>query len=245
MIAIADRRGEEAALLVLDLDGFKAINDRLGHAAGDEVLREIGARLGQILRKADQKFRIGGDEFAVLLEPRPEASDGALVVAEQVAQRLASPIEIKGESCTIGVSIGVAVFPEHGRESSTLLRKGDAAMYEAKKKQLVIAGASDLGATTVLKSLQAELFQLVYVSTAVRPMSSSDLVGLMLQARGRNERLKLTGMLLYKNGRFMGALEGDEASVRRVFADVEQDEVAAEPLEAAPGQSKSGRLPSA
>jgi diguanylate cyclase (GGDEF)-like protein len=223
LIAIADRRGEELALLALDLDGFKAINDRFGHAAGDHVLRETGRRLEHVLRKADQKFRVGGDEFAVLLEPRPDALDGAIVVAEQIAQRLVTPIEINDETCAIGVSIGIAVFPDHGRESGVLLRKADAAMYEAKKKQLVVAGATDLGATTVFRSLRAELFQLIYVSTAARPMTGSDLVGLMLHSSSRNERLSLTGMLLYRNGRFMGVLEGEEGSVRRVFADIEKD----------------------
>lgn len=156
LIALADRRNEEVALLEMDLDGFKDVNDRLGHAAGDEVLREFGARLGQALRRADQKYRIGGDEFAVLLEPRFGAFDGAVAVAEKIAQHLAAPIEIKGHSCSIGVSIGIAVFPQHGRDPTALLRKADAAMYEAKKRHQVLAGASDLGATTVMRRLQSE-----------------------------------------------------------------------------------------
>lgn len=223
LIAIAERRNEEVALLALDLDGFKVVNDRLGHAAGDAVLRETGIRLGQALRKADQKFRIGGDEFAVLLEPRVDAFDGAILVAEQMAERLVAPIEIKGHDCSIGVSIGIAVFPQHGRESTELLRRADAAMYEAKKNQLVVAGASDLGATTVLKSLQSQVFQLIYVSTAVSPMTHDDLVNLLRKVRERNDRLQLTGMLLYKDGRFMGVLEGGEANVHSVLADIEQD----------------------
>jgi diguanylate cyclase (GGDEF)-like protein len=223
LIAIADRREEEVALLALDLDGFKVINDRLGHAAGDEMLREIGVRMGLALRKADQKFRIGGDEFAVLLEPRTDAFAGARLVAEQMAERLVAPVQIRGHECSIGVSIGIAVFPQHGRESSALLRKADAAMYEAKKNELVVAGASDLGATTVLRSLHADVFHLIYVSTAVGPMSGDDLIRLLRQARTRNERLQLTGMLLYKNGRFMEVLEGTETNVRKAFADIEQD----------------------
>jgi len=156
LIAIAERRNEEVALLEMDLDGFKEVNDRLGHAAGDEVLREFGVRLNQALRKADRKYRIGGDEFAVLLEPRFGALDGANTVAEQIAERVAAPMQIKGHSCSVGVSIGIAVFPEHGREPVALLRKADAAMYEAKKKHQVVAGASELGATTVLKRLELE-----------------------------------------------------------------------------------------
>lgn len=154
LIAIAERRNEEIALLAMDLDGFKEINDRLGHAAGDEVLREFGKRLAQSLRKADRKFRLGGDEFAVLLEPRFGAFDGAVEVSKQIAKRVGAPMQIKGHSCSIGVSIGIAVFPDHGREANALLRKADAAMYEAKKKHQVIAGASDVSATTILEKLQ-------------------------------------------------------------------------------------------
>jgi diguanylate cyclase (GGDEF)-like protein/PAS domain S-box-containing protein len=156
LIAIAGRKKEEVALLAMDLDGFKEVNDRLGHAAGDTVLREFGARLGQALRKADQKYRIGGDEFAVLLEPRRSSLDGALEVAEKIAGHLAAPMEIKGYNCTIGVSIGVAVFPQHGEDPDTLLRKADVAMYEAKKTHQVVAGASDLSATTILKKLHSD-----------------------------------------------------------------------------------------
>lgn len=154
LIAIAERRNEEIALLAMDLDGFKEVNDRLGHAAGDEVLREFGKRLGSALRKADRKFRIGGDEFAVLLEPRFGAFDGAIEVSKQIAKRVGAPMEIKGHTCSIGVSIGIAVFPDHGREPAALLRKADAAMYEAKKKRLVVAGASDESATTILEKLR-------------------------------------------------------------------------------------------
>ena len=223
VMAIAERRSEEVALLEMDLDGFKTINDRLGHAAGDEVLREIGIRLREALRQADQKFRIGGDEFAVLLEPRAGAYDGAVIVAEQLAAKLIEPIEIRGHVCEIGISIGIAVFPQHGREANALLRRADAAMYEAKKTHRVVAGASDAGATTVLKRLEPELLQIIYVSTAVRPMSTGDLVSLLLKARIRNERMGITGMLLYREGRFIEVLEGEKANVERIFADIEQD----------------------
>lgn len=156
LIAIARRKKEEVALLAMDLDGFKEVNDRLGHAGGDAVLREFGARLGQALREADQKYRIGGDEFAVLLEPTRNSHDGALVAAEKIARHVAAPMEIKGYDCAIGVSIGVAVFPKHGEDPDTLLRKADAAMYEAKKTHQVVAGASDLDATTILKRLHLD-----------------------------------------------------------------------------------------
>ena len=156
LIAIAGRKEEEVALLAMDLDGFKGVNDRLGHAGGDAVLREFSARLKQALREADQKYRIGGDEFAVLLEPRSNSLDGSLAVADKIARQLEAPMEIKGYSCNIGVSIGVAVFPQHGEDPDALLRKADAAMYEAKKTHQVVAGASDLDATTILKRLHSD-----------------------------------------------------------------------------------------
>lgn len=156
LIAIAGRNKEEVALLAMDLDKFKEVNDRLGHAAGDEVLRELGARMSQALRQADQKYRIGGDEFAVLLEPGRNCLDGALAQAAKIAQHLAAPIIINGHGYSIGVSIGVAVFPQHGEDPETILRKADAAMYEAKKTRQVVAGASDLDATDVLNRLHSQ-----------------------------------------------------------------------------------------
>ncbi len=154
LIAIAKRKKEEVALLVMDLDGFKEVNDRLGHAAGDEVLRVFGTRLNLALREADQTYRIGGDEFAVLLDPRSDSLEGARIVAEKIAQEVTVPMTIKGHDCAIGVSIGVAVYPLHGEEPNTLVRKADAAMYEAKKTDQVVAAASEIDATVVLKGLQ-------------------------------------------------------------------------------------------
>ena len=155
LVAVAGRKKEEVALLAMYLDGFKEINDRLGHAGGDEVLREVGARLSQALREADQKYRIGGDEFAALLELRGESLDGALMSAEKIARHISAPMEINGQRHSIGVSIGVAVSPLHGEDPNILLRKADAAMYEAKKTGQAVAGASDLSATSVLKRLDS------------------------------------------------------------------------------------------
>jgi diguanylate cyclase (GGDEF)-like protein len=146
---------QEVALLTMDLDGFKDVNDRLGHAAGDEVLRVFAGRLGRALGPGDKRFRLGGDEFAVVMAPRFGAFDSAVTTAAMVAEAAVLPLEVQGHSVSIGVSIGIAVFPEHGRESNILQRKADAAMYEAKKKHLVLAGASELGATTVMRRLRA------------------------------------------------------------------------------------------
>ena len=156
LISVAEGKGEEVGLLAMDLDGFKEVNDRLGHATGDAVLREIGARLSQEPGLDEQNYRIGGDEFAVVLELRGESLDRALSKAETIARRLTLPMEINGCNHSIGVSIGVAVFPHHGEDWTTVLRKADAAMYEAKKNGQVVAAASELGATTVLRKLFSE-----------------------------------------------------------------------------------------
>ena len=156
LISVAEGKSKEIGLLAMDLDGFKDVNDRLGHAAGDAVLREIGARLSQERELDDQNYRIGGDEFAVVLELRGESLDRALAEAEKIARRLTSPMEINGHDYSIGVSIGVAVFPQHGEDWTTVLRKADAAMYEAKKTGTIVAAASELGATSVFSKLFSE-----------------------------------------------------------------------------------------
>ena len=156
LISAAEGKSAEIGLLAMDLDGFKDVNDRLGHAAGDAVLREIGARLSQERELDDQNYRIGGDEFAVVLELRGESLDRALAEAEKIARRLTSPMEINGHDYSIGVSIGVAVFPQHGEDWTTVLRKADAAMYEAKKTGTIVAAASELGATSVFSKLFSE-----------------------------------------------------------------------------------------
>jgi diguanylate cyclase (GGDEF)-like protein len=143
----------EVAILVMDLNGFKEINDRLGHAGGDLVLQEFASRLKAVLRQEDRKYRLGGDEFAVLHTQSAGAFNSAAAAAERFAEHMSQPMEVMGHRCNIGVSIGIAVYPDHGLDTEVLVRKADAAMYESKQKGLVLAGASDLGATTVLRNL--------------------------------------------------------------------------------------------
>jgi len=116
------------ALLFLDLDDFKVVNDGLGHAAGDELLRHVAARLGRAVRPQDLCARLGGDEFAVLL---PEAEDTAFAVAQQLVRLVAAPVSVGGRLVHVGVSIGLA-FATAGVSPDELLRHADAAMYAAK-----------------------------------------------------------------------------------------------------------------
>jgi diguanylate cyclase (GGDEF)-like protein len=119
------------ALLLIDLDGFKELNDTLGHHAGDEVLRQIGPRLAHILRAGDTLARLGGDEFAVVLSPGDEVTASAAGLRLRAA--LERPFEVGGIRVHIDASVGIALFPEHGREALGLLQRADVAMYEAKR----------------------------------------------------------------------------------------------------------------
>ena len=125
------RQGSSTAVLLLDLDRFKEVNDTLGHHNGDRLLCEVASRLTHALRAADTLARLGGDEFAVLL-PGTDG-EGALVLAHRLVDALHAPIELDGLSIAVGASIGVAVAPEHGDDPERLLQRADVAMYAAKQ----------------------------------------------------------------------------------------------------------------
>nr|WP_239131057.1 sensor domain-containing diguanylate cyclase [Actinoplanes nipponensis] len=124
--------GGRLALLLLDLDGFKRVNDTVGHHAGDALLQAVGLRLEAGLRGRDLVARLGGDEFAVLLTGDPDR-DSALAAAGRLHARLAEPYDIDQREVRVGASIGVALLGEHGGDLPTLMRAADAAMYEAKR----------------------------------------------------------------------------------------------------------------
>ena len=130
-LATAQRESREVALLLLDLDDFKDINDGLGHDHGDRLLFEVGARLRDAVREGDLVARLGGDEFAVALTSGV-SRESALAAAHRIAIALAAPIVLGGIEVTIGASIGIALFPDHGETTEIVLRHADAAMYEAK-----------------------------------------------------------------------------------------------------------------
>jgi diguanylate cyclase (GGDEF)-like protein len=127
------RHGGLVGLLYLDLDGFKSINDRAGHPTGDEVLREVATRLRSLLRDEDTVARVGGDEFAVLLEDIEDA-DGAVVVAERAAELLSQPFRNNGRTFAISASVGLAVSSPDTSGPEDLVRQADVAMYEAKRR---------------------------------------------------------------------------------------------------------------
>jgi diguanylate cyclase (GGDEF)-like protein/PAS domain S-box-containing protein len=131
-LAVAQRDGTRRALFYVDLDYFKEVNDTYGHHAGDEILKMIAARINGVLRKSDTLFRIGGDEFTILLNALGEDTDAA-IVAEKVIERIARPLEVLDTTVSLGVSIGVAVYPRDGEEPTILAINADAALNEAKR----------------------------------------------------------------------------------------------------------------
>ena len=124
------QRGK-VAVLVLDLDRFKPVNDELGHAAGDDVLRKLTGRLGTALRDSDTLARLGGDEFAILLAEQDQA--GAQATALKLLEVMEQPFEVEGQRRPIGLSIGIAVFPTDARNPAELMLAADSAMYRAKR----------------------------------------------------------------------------------------------------------------
>jgi diguanylate cyclase (GGDEF)-like protein len=127
------RRGPgEVAVMFLDLDRFKEVNDTLGHESGDTLLREVGQRLAHSLRAGDTIARLGGDEFAVLATGLEDADD-ALVVARKLRRAVEWPFTLRGLTLEVEASIGIAIFPEHGTDADTLLRHADVAMYQSKE----------------------------------------------------------------------------------------------------------------
>jgi diguanylate cyclase (GGDEF)-like protein/PAS domain S-box-containing protein len=131
-LSAAARRAGEAAVLLIDLDRFKEINDTLGHSYGDELLRQVGPRLGEVLRDGDTVARLGGDEFAVLL-PAVDGVAEARLVAGRLQAALHRRFEVNGVGLDVEASVGIALSPWHGTDTEELLRNADIAMYVAKE----------------------------------------------------------------------------------------------------------------
>jgi diguanylate cyclase (GGDEF)-like protein/PAS domain S-box-containing protein len=131
-LALSQRKRQQTAVMFVDLDRFKAINDSLGHAAGDVVLKEVAERLVKQLREGDTICRMGGDEFVVVL-PEVKRSSDAANVAGKILETVGLPFKVEDRELHLTPSIGISVFPDDGRDAETLIRNADAAMYHAKE----------------------------------------------------------------------------------------------------------------
>ncbi|MFP3982779.1 MAG: putative bifunctional diguanylate cyclase/phosphodiesterase [Desulfurivibrionaceae bacterium] len=134
-LLMAKRKRDPTAILLMDLVKFKEINDSLGHFYGDYLLQEVSARLGKVVRKTDTLARFGGDEFALVLPPLTTLEQ-AVKVVQKIGRALDEPFLIEGHKLKVGISIGIAMYPEHGGDSETLIQHADIAMYEAKRNDV-------------------------------------------------------------------------------------------------------------
>ncbi len=132
-IYLAKRKEKHVAFLMLDLNNFKVVNDTLGHPQGDRLLLDVASRLPTALRQSDTVGRLGGDEFGIVL-PETDAEQ-AIEVAKKILDSLQPSFELDGQVLSIGASIGIALFPEHGDDEASLIRYADIAMYEAKSSK--------------------------------------------------------------------------------------------------------------
>jgi diguanylate cyclase (GGDEF)-like protein len=132
-VAHARRRGWRFALLFLDLDNFKSLNDMHGHAFGDKVLRQVAENLVSVVREEDTVSRHGGDEFIILLTELSQPRD-ALAIAEKLIAAVSAPAELDGHDVRVTASVGIALYPDDGEDVDTLVARADAAMYESKRQ---------------------------------------------------------------------------------------------------------------
>ena len=129
----AERYSQQFALMFIDLDKFKEVNDNLGHDIGDQLLRHVGQVFADVVRAGDTAARLGGDEFALIIGQLDQPKD-AVMVAERVLERLVAPLSLGGHAVQIGASIGISIYPENAQTPDELLKQADMAMYQAKEE---------------------------------------------------------------------------------------------------------------
>jgi diguanylate cyclase (GGDEF)-like protein/PAS domain S-box-containing protein len=206
-VLLADRAGQAVlaaarsqgrlAVICLDLDRFKLVNDSLGHQAGDALLRAVAERLGNTLRRDDTLARLGGDEFALLWNGLKDA-DGAALVAQRMLAILARPFTVEGRTLAVTASAGVAVYPEDGRDFAELLRNADAAMFHAKdtgrngfrffSPELHARAAARLALENDLRGAMARGELVLHYQPVVRAGGAPRVVGAEVLARWRHPR---------------------------------------------------------
>ncbi|TFW16315.1 putative bifunctional diguanylate cyclase/phosphodiesterase [Duganella callida] len=185
-VAYARRHGSRLAVLFVDIDHFKSINDTLGHDAGDQVLVQFGQRLRQCVREVDTVARQGGDEFIVLLTELHNSAD-AQQVADKIMKAIGEPFLIHGEPLEVGASIGVSVYPDDDEDLETLIEKADLAMYAVKQRG---KGAS----LRFLPTMQAKAYSRLILETALRHALEHDEFILTYQPKLDLRQQRITGV---------------------------------------------------
>ncbi len=180
------RYGNRIALLFLDLDRFKAVNDSLGHDAGDELLRQVARRLTDTLRESDIVARLGGDEFVVLLSEVTETTQAAKA-AEKILSAVGKSFSLAGQELRITVSVGISLFPDDGEDEQTLIKNADVAMYSAKE-----AGKNNFRFYS--KELTTESLERLALETSLRKALERDEFRLFYQAKRDMTTGKISGM---------------------------------------------------
>jgi diguanylate cyclase (GGDEF)-like protein len=138
------RNGKKAALLYMDLDGFKEVNDTLGHDVGDQLLKNVAERMRNSVKEKDIIARLGGDEFAIILDDIRD-QEAPVIVAQKIGKKFDEPYQLDGRLVNVGISIGIAICPDHTSDINDLISFSDAAMYSAKKQKSGYALYSDKG----------------------------------------------------------------------------------------------------
>jgi diguanylate cyclase (GGDEF)-like protein len=155
-----ERNGGAVTVMMIDLDEFKAVNDTLGHPAGDQLLVEVGRRLQSAIRETDVLARLGGDEFAIIQEGEPNQHEGAIALALRIIGAITQPFALNGNQASVGASIGIVMAPEHETEPEGLLKRADLALYDAKangRNDFRVFQSEMLEVANTQKSAESEL----------------------------------------------------------------------------------------
>jgi len=174
-LRLADRDAQQFALMFIDLNGFKQVNDSFGHDIGDQMIRACAERLKECMRRSDSVARMGGDEFTLLLEKIDNNTDVAHI-AQKVIDRIEEPYHLAGYQLSIGCSIGIAIYPDAGRDADSLLKSADLAMYQAKQQD-------DSGYQFFTDTLNREVRRQLRLEADLRQALKSDQLHLEYQPR--------------------------------------------------------------
>lgn len=185
-IPAADRHGHGFAVMFIDLDRFKLINDTLGHEAGDVLLKEVAARLQQALRSSDVIARLGGDEFVILLQ-EADTRQRAATAARKVLAALAEPVIVLGQECRVTASIGICMYPSQARDEQSLMKNADIAMYLAKEE-----GKNNFRFYS--SEIQGQSFERLALESSLRAALERDELVLHYQAKLDLKTDRITGV---------------------------------------------------